>query len=174
LNNEIFGLNEIKNEIQIINNTLNNELFGLNEIKNELRAIVPGETGDLTTGAVMRDRDARNMILKVINTSNAPQNVTFRVWNYTPPACPANCFITVPFNVPAGCANEVEFPISRPGGSDPNLQNYEVEVSGIVPGVFVYTTTVDQADRFVGPNTFRTSEFVKRIFNRPCPDTPTP
>ena len=163
-------LNNINNTVNLINNSVNNDLFGLNEIKNEIRLLVnqvTGESNEVTTGAVQRDRDSRQMILKAINTTPVNRTIQFIVWNYG--ACPANCFRTQNFTITPNCANEVEFTIASPPLTSPtNLQNYEITVSGIVPGVYVYTTTIGNDDRFSGANTYRSGDFLPRFSNRTC------
>ena len=195
LTNTTFGLNEIKNEIRGIENTLgnlscnfdssvfnqinntvnqinnsvNNDLFGLEEIKNEVRQLVneiPGQSIDLTTGAVVRSDEARCMVFKVINTSPNAVNITWTVWNYD--TCTANCFHNNVFNVPSRCANEELIEVFNPNG-DPQLNNYEVTISGVVPGIYVFTASSSADGNLVASNTFKSGDFLARVFNTTCP-----
>ena len=106
------------------------------------------------------------MTFKVINTSPNAVNISWTVWNYD--TCPANCFYSNTFNVPSRCANEELITIFDPGG-DPNLNNYEVTISGVVPGVYVFTASSSPNGNLVGSNTFRSGDFLSRVFNTPCP-----
>ncbi|MPL68047.1 hypothetical protein SDC9_13760 [bioreactor metagenome] len=160
--------NTINNTVNQINNSVNSNDFGLCEIKNEIRLLVneiPGQSIDLTTGAVIRSLEARNMVFKVINTSPNTVNITWTVWNYD--VCPANCFHNELFTVKPNCSNETDIEIFNPNGN-PTLNNYEVTISGIVPGVYVFTASSQSNKQLVASNTFRSGDFLARVFNRTC------
>jgi uncharacterized coiled-coil DUF342 family protein len=176
----IFGLNEIKNEIRgientvgLINSSVNNDNFGLNEIKNEIRLLVnqiPGQSNCVTTGAVIRDRQAENLLFKAINTTPNQVNVTMTIWNYD--VCPSICFTSLTFNTASRCSNDVDIRIFTNNGKL-ELNNYEITVCGIVPGVYVFSTTYGPNTSFLASNTYRSGDFLPVVFNRSCSDPTT-
>lgn len=188
-----FGLNEIKNEIKGIENTLanfnfnisfnitfpdeiingindviNNEIFGLNEIKNEIRfienAVTPART--LTTGPVMTAVNANTLRVKVLNNTQANQTVTIKVFDLA--ECP-KCINEIQNTVgpiPPGCALETgNIDLNPPGKS--GIDEYEVEISNLVPGIYVWSTAFPSSEpkNFIAVNTFRHADFVPQIFN---------
>jgi translation elongation factor EF-1beta len=184
-----FGLNEIKNEIRGIENTLanfnfnisfniafpneiiggindiiNNETFGLNEIKNEIRFIENAVTppSALTTGPVMAAVNANRLRVKVLNNTPANQTVTIRVFNLENcPKCNNELFNSPLGPIPPSCARET-------GNIDlTTTSEYEVEVSDLVPGVYIWSTAFPSTEprNFIGVNTFRHADFVPQIFN---------
>jgi hypothetical protein len=180
------GLNEIKNEIKGIENTLgnfsfniildinnevvagineiiNNEVFGLNEIKNEIRAIEnnTGTAAVLTTGPVLAPASAKNLTIKVLNNSQSNQTVQIHVFNLA--ECPKclNLIYNAPLGpIPVSCACEVK---------DIDLKNateYEVEVSSIVPGIYLWSGAAPgSSSNFATETVFRHVDFVRQVFN---------
>lgn len=182
-----FGLNEIKNEIRGIentvnnfeainitvniindivagiNNTINNEVFGLNEIKNEIRAIEEntGFGTVLTTGPVITDVNAKNIMVKVLNNSQSNQLVRVKIFNIAEcPKCEDIIFNTVLGPIAVGCSSET-------GSIDiQKVPEFEVEVSGIVPGVYVFAAAnTGASSNLVSTNTFRHADFVRQVYN---------
>jgi hypothetical protein len=181
------GLNEIKNEIKGIENTvgnlpevnitisiineivaginetLNNEVFGLNEIKNEIRAIEnnTGPAAVLTTGPVVTDVAAKNLIVKVLNNSQSNQTVQIHVFNLAEcPKCTNLIFDQTVGPIPVSCACEVRN-IDLEGAPE-----YEVEVSGIVPGIYLWSGAVPgNSTNFISATVFRHVDFVRQVFN---------
>ena len=189
-----FGLNEIKNEIKGIENTLanfdfnitfnitfpdeiingindviNNEIFGLNEIKNEIRvienAVTPPRT--LTTGPVIAAVNANNLRVKVLNNTQANQTVIIRVFNLEEcPKCNNEVFNNALGPIPPSCALETgNIDLNPPGQGA--INEYEVEVSNLVPGIYVWSSASpsNEPKNLIGVNTFRHADFVAQIFN---------
>ena len=107
------------------------------------------------------------MIFKVINTSPNAVNISWTVWNYG--FCPANCFYTNTLNVQPNCSNTEFITIFGSGEGQPKLENYEVTVAGVVPGIYVFTASASSNKNLVAANTFRSGDFLPRTFNRTCP-----
>ena len=174
LNNTSFGIPELKNEIRIIenstaltNNLLTNQIFGLNEIKNEITGIenklddlIPTPCSLLTTGPVITDKFAKSVVTKVYNLTNQSRTIFASLQDLT--ECPPNTIASIPFNVPACCANDAVFPNS------PAAQ-FEVTYNNIIPGVFVFTAARSEIttlpinqSTLIPSNTFRHADHVCR------------
>lgn len=167
-----FGLEEIKRELKAIEDKLDSGDCGLEEIKRELRAIedkldqlVPPTAGALTTGPVVADNTASSLVVKVLNNTNTTQTITVTVYDIGTCPNPKAVFATTALTVQPLCAQAFIFP--KPP------DEYEVEFSGMAPGIYAWTATRNQAQAaplsssgFVAANTFRHSELV--------PVVPTP
>jgi len=154
LSSPSFGLEEIKNEIILIESTVLSPTFGLEEIKNEIREILaalPVCSSDvLTTGPVIRDGGRAELIGKVLNNSVETRTVVVRAFNLD--VCPKAQTDIETLVLRPNCARPFAF------GAAPD--EYEVQISGIVPGVMIYTTTRSCSGDLNPANTFRHSEFV--------------
>ena len=167
VNNSIFGLNEIKNEIRGIENQtilLTNNTFGLNEIKNEIRSIesAVNPPSSLTTGPVIAAASANNLFVKALNNTQANQTVRVRVFNLAKcPKCINEIFNSPLGPIPPGCACETA------NISLSSVDEYEVEVSDLVPGVYLWSSAFPGTDPrgSIAINTFRHADFVRQIFN---------
>ena len=166
LTNQIFGLNEIKNEIRGIENQtllLANDTFGLNEIKNEIRSIEYAlhPSSSLTTGPVIAAANANKLLVKALNNTQANQTVRVKVFNLAEcPKCINEIFNSPLGPIPPGCACETST-ISL--GS---VAEYEVEVSNLVPGIYLWSSAFPGNDPkgSIDINTFRHSDLVSQVF----------
>lgn len=167
LDNPRHGLMEIKKEIKDIEDKLDNPDHGLMEIKREIKdielkldRIVP-VSNTLTTGPVVRDVSASSLIVKVLNNTPTPKTVTATVYDIT--QCPKTVFASQTFtDITSKCAADFIF-------DKPPVQ-YEVEFSGIQPGVYTWTSTRTQAQEpplmssnLIAANTFRHAELIPQM-----------
>jgi hypothetical protein len=185
LNNEAFGLNEIKNEVKVIENTVLSPIFGLNEIKNEVKAIENavlspifglneikneirgienkiGTAAALTTGPVTSAAAAKNLLVKVLNNSQSNQTVQVRVFNLA--ECPKcnNMIFNEPLGpIPVSCACEIRDIDVK------DINEYELEVSGIVPGIYLWSGAAPGGStNFIAETIFRHVDFVPQVYNQ--------
>ena len=165
LDNPNFGLAEIKQEIKDIEDKLDNPSFGLAEIKQEIKDIelkldqlVPFG-GKLTTGPVIADNGVNSIVTKVFNNTNSPVTVVGSLFNIGTCPNPRTLIEAFTFSVQPKCAIAHIFP-------KPSTE-WELEYSGIVPNVFVFTAGRANADNaplsasnLNAANTFRHSEHI--------------
>lgn len=163
LDNPCYGLEEIKHEVAAIESAVLNDNFGLEEIKKEIKEIIErldninsGSESDgsrKTTGPVLADHLADRIVIKIFNNTATPKIVTATVFALTPDS-KTSVFTTGVVTVAPHAANEY---ISAVVPDD-----YEVEFTGLVPGVYGFTAAMQpgQPIQLIAANTFRHSELV--------------
>lgn len=167
--------NIVKNEISEIyqiNETVNNENFGLKEIKSEIIQIneivtninnILSPPGTLTTGPVVKAPDINNLLVKVLNKSPHNQTVRIKVFNLEEfPKCSNEIFNKSLGPIPPKCTfdtGNIEI--------DGAINEYEIEVTGVVPGVYLWSSAFPGTDpKNSAPiNTFKHSDFVAQVYN---------
>ena len=158
------GLAEIKTEIKAIEGAIFSPTFGLAEIKTEIKEIIgmleDGEAcPNKTTGPVVADNLADRVVIKIFNNNLTARVVSATVYDLT--TATKTVFYTTG-NVAINPLSAVEF-------TSPNNMpaNYEVEFTGLVSGVYGFTTTRQPgaAVQIIAANTFRHTELACLVSN---------
>jgi predicted nucleotide-binding protein (sugar kinase/HSP70/actin superfamily) len=163
-------------EIDKIEKKLDNKHFGLEEIKKEIETILTKvdlilDRHDdscecksiLTTGPVVTDTCANLLIVKVLNNRHChcpePKSISVTVFNLKP--CPKQVWDSRCLIISSKCAKLELIPITI---NNIRLEEYEVQFSGITPGIFACTSTILlPGNNLSAANTFRHSELVPQI-----------
>lgn len=156
----LFGLEETKTEIFAIQNAVFSPTFGLEEIKTEISQIQGlMEVESKTTGPVVADPASLSIIIKLFNNTTTEKTASATVYTLTP-ASKVATYTTTPIILNPQSAQDFT--------TDNVPDNYVVEFTGLVPGVYGWTSTsesLDGAGPFIEANTFRHSELVPNITN---------
>lgn len=163
LDNPCYGLEEIKHEVAAIEGAVLNDKFGLEKIKKEIKEIiemlenmnrgVETDGSSKTTGPVLADHMAGRIAIKLFNNTATPKTVTATVFALAS-GSKTSIFTTGVVTVAPHAANEYTSAVVP--------ENYEVEFTGLVPGVYGFTAAIQstQPVQLIAANTFRHSELV--------------
>jgi hypothetical protein len=158
-----FGLAEIKSEVKAIEGAVFSVTFGLQEIETEIIRLLANKDStsipDKTTGPVIADALADRVMVKIFNNNLTARTAGATVYNLvTSPK--SIIFATGDVSIAAQSALEFNSPSIT-------LENYEVEFTGLVSGVYGFTASCQPGTpvQLIASNTFRHNELVPAISN---------